>query len=594
MKNLNSFLIFLLIGIVLNGCRKDEDSSPDSMGLTGNQITASFSGMVRDLQGNPMSGVLVSIGGNTTVTNGSGIYTFQSISVSSGRVVIEAEKAGFWNQQKGILATTNAIEYSEIVLFPDDKSYTVDATSGGTVNLNGGSAITFPANAFEKSNGSAYTGQVFITAHDIQTTNQNYRTRVPGGDMLAVDNAGNQTMLLSYGMVGAKLYDAAGAELFLKQGIKATIKMSINPSQMATAPANIPLWHYDENLMKWKEEGMANKTGSYYEGEVSHFSWWNLDVPCLYTHLSMSMIDCNNLPLSNGRIYLTAANYGTGASYTNSMGIASGYVYSGLPLVADFFHPSNISNIPDTSFIIGPFSSGASIVIPPIFLGANCRVISGSLVDCANNPINGTVALLLNNQPAGFVTTTNGNFQFQYTQTGTYLFLATVGQLTGADSIVIDSTNFGQSFNITLALCDTIQTANTNFTMNFVSGSTHLQYSLNVTDVDYAVTSGGQEQIIFSYQDSATLSTSQIVLDIPSYSVGNFPWNFTNCNVHGNLVYAGQIATITSNSGFTKLYSAPSPGGILMGVFNGQVLLQVGPVSVPGNLSASFNVWRNQ
>ena len=103
MKNLNSFLIFLLIGIVLNGCRKDEDSSPGTGSQTGNQITTSFSGKVLDLQGSPMQGVQVSVGGKVVSTDANGIYNIQNVSVNSDRAVLTADKAGYWNQQKGII-----------------------------------------------------------------------------------------------------------------------------------------------------------------------------------------------------------------------------------------------------------------------------------------------------------------------------------------------------------------------------------------------------------------------------------------------------------------------------------------------------------
>jgi len=60
---------------------------------------------------------------------------------------------------------------------------------------------------------------------------------------------------------------------------KATITMPLSGLLSAAPPTSIPLWYFNESNGLWKQDGTATKTGNTYVGEVSHFSWWNCDLP---------------------------------------------------------------------------------------------------------------------------------------------------------------------------------------------------------------------------------------------------------------------------------------------------------------------------
>jgi hypothetical protein len=63
----------------------------------------------------------------------------------------------------------------------------------------------------------------------------------------------------------------------LQPGKTAKLRFTIPSSLRSTAPATIPLWSVDETTGLWKQEGSATKGTDYYEGDVSHFSFWNCD-----------------------------------------------------------------------------------------------------------------------------------------------------------------------------------------------------------------------------------------------------------------------------------------------------------------------------
>jgi starvation-inducible outer membrane lipoprotein len=69
MNSFTRILLFLSFILLVNGCKKDDDAPMDSSGQSGAKITTSFTGIVRDLQGNPMPGSQVSIGGKVVSTS---------------------------------------------------------------------------------------------------------------------------------------------------------------------------------------------------------------------------------------------------------------------------------------------------------------------------------------------------------------------------------------------------------------------------------------------------------------------------------------------------------------------------------------------
>ena len=71
----------------------------------------------------------------------------------------------------------------------------------------------------------------------------------------------------------------------------ADIVMPVPSEILNSAPATIPLWHFDEDLGSWVEEGQATLVNGEYVGQVSHFSFWNYDVPSNFIHLSGSIFN---------------------------------------------------------------------------------------------------------------------------------------------------------------------------------------------------------------------------------------------------------------------------------------------------------------
>lgn len=59
------------------------------------------------------------------------------------------------------------------------------------------------------------------------------------------------------------------------------MRVPIGASGLATAPASIALWSFDEFRGRWPEERVATRDGDTYRASLPHLSWWNFDVAYL-------------------------------------------------------------------------------------------------------------------------------------------------------------------------------------------------------------------------------------------------------------------------------------------------------------------------
>ena len=163
-------------------------------------------------------------------------------------------------------------------------------------------------------------------------------------------------VLESYGMIAVELRGDDGEELNIAPGEPATIRVPV-ASSITNPPATIPLWYFDEDNGYWKEEGSATLVNGRYEGEVSHFSFWNCDAPFETVDFCVTIVDQNSNPIPNILVQIERDASGwssTTYGYTDSNGLVCGLVPANETLnltVPDFGCVSN-----DFSMALGPYS----------------------------------------------------------------------------------------------------------------------------------------------------------------------------------------------------------------------------------------------
>jgi len=412
----NQFYLFLLIAVaVMNSCRKenaDDNSTPGN--LTSTQINATISGRVIDGSGASLQGVNVSANGTSTTTDANGIFLFEG-SVDKKRCVLEFNKPGYLKRLHGILPSDNSVNYINIVLQIEPASQSLQSSSGGSVSIDHGGSVIFPANAFV-IDGSAnpYNGIVTVISNHISPDNPDFSMLIPGGDMAGTNIDEEDVSLYSFGMATVILKGSAGENLQLASGTQATITFPIAASQSASAPQTIPLWYLDETEALWKEEGQATRIGNNYVGSVSHFSIWNCDYGGPRADIIGRVVDCEGTPLAN---VVVTVNGGLTVT-TDGNGYYSIWVPSGWTL--DFqVLPQGTILLSSQKENVAPLQTGQTYTVPDLVVPCGSR-LRGHLTGCENETISGGIYITLNGSFVSHLHTTDGSFDLLCAPNTTY------------------------------------------------------------------------------------------------------------------------------------------------------------------------------
>lgn len=305
---LNWGISLSLLMTVATACSNDNDDlnpapNPEEPGSTVNGEMKSYElcGVVTDTDGNPLMGVTVSSGTNVTTTSNAGFFSLSEIDVVNDRSVVKFTKDGYFDVVRSVKASDGSWNVVMNQMGNTEISTAADYSSEETKVLAvGDMKIEMPSDGYmTDSNGKPYNGTVKADMLYLDPNNENFSELMPGGDMAAVRTDGSSALLVSYGMTSVKLTDAEGNKLQLKDGSKATMTFPVPEGMGDNLPSQIPLWSFNESTGLWEEEGMAVLQNGVYIGEVSHFSWTNLDYPEEQATVKGKATDSNGRPIAN-------------------------------------------------------------------------------------------------------------------------------------------------------------------------------------------------------------------------------------------------------------------------------------------------------
>lgn len=268
-----SLAILMMLAALVGGCRNKDVQGPAGTVSTG------ITGTVKTIDGLPIPGAAVTIGEQTVQSAANGTFTIPQVKLPKDRYIISCTKTGYFSQQRGETPPATGAAHVQFTLQVKTITHTLQADNGGLAGLPDGSGVELPAGGVVRADGSGYSGPVQMSLVHLDPTDPNFAQTIPGGDLQALRTDNSPVILYSYGMLQVEMESPGGEKLQLKQGKTSTLTMVIPDEQLATAPATIPLWHFDEAAGIWKEEGSATKTGNRYVGTVKHFSTWNCDDP---------------------------------------------------------------------------------------------------------------------------------------------------------------------------------------------------------------------------------------------------------------------------------------------------------------------------
>ncbi|MDA9057387.1 carboxypeptidase-like regulatory domain-containing protein, partial [Flavobacteriaceae bacterium] len=368
LKNLFALLIFFCFVSCndepVGGSTEPNTPSPSVTLIEsfGSLTDSDFMGRIVDLQNNPVSGAMVQIGNSTTDTDINGVFIIKNAQVYEKFAFIKVEKAGFLHGSRSVVPTAG-INQVQIMLLPQTVTQTVSSGAAATVSLSNGAVVDL-SGSYSLSDGSEYTGDVKVTLHFLNPTDEDMPQQMPG--MLIAENLQNEArMLETLGMLAVELRSETGEKLNLSEGTTATLSVPLDSETLVGAPNEIPLWYFDEENGYWIEEGSATLQGTKYVGTVSHFSFWNCDIPVEYINLCINISDVNNTPLSSLMVSIESEFNGSGSGITNNNGEVCGIVPANQVLNLQYFLYNICNNleIPNLSESVGPFSQDTMLNI---------------------------------------------------------------------------------------------------------------------------------------------------------------------------------------------------------------------------------------
>lgn len=413
-------------------CQKDlsneEGLNPVQVADLTTKVNSSVSGFVTDENNAAVLGASVTVGSISTTTDKYGFFEVKNVQVVKNAALVTVNRPGYFKGIKTYIATENKAAFFRIKLIPKINSGNINAASGGNVTLSNGLIISLPANGVVNAgNGAAYAGSVNVAAHWIDPTATDLNQTMPG-DLRGIGTDGSLKTLTTYGMAAVELTGTSGELLQIAPGKKATLTLNIPAAIIGTAPATIPLWSFDETNGLWKQEGTATKTGNTYVGEVSHFSFWNCDVPANYVQFNCTIkgADGNPIPYVIVKISVVGTN-AAGYGCTDSSGYVGGAVPGNAQLMLEVF----------TNYFCGTsvYSQNFSTTNVNMSLGVitvnntnTTATVSGTVTNCSNAPVtNGYIVMLNGYQYYRYPLSNTGAFNFNTilcNNTATVTFIA--------------------------------------------------------------------------------------------------------------------------------------------------------------------------
>lgn len=272
-----SFALLLSLSFAIGACRTATTLEPDSN--TGPTVKTTIAGVTVDPAGMPLANVTISAHGQTTTSNEHGYFVIPDVMVPKDRAHVLAKQDGYFPSSRAASATENGLTEVKLYMMPYGNRTLVSAVNGGVIHVTGTSgtaSVRFQPNGMTVS-GQPYSGEARVAVRYLDPAEANFSNFFPG-DEAAIRESGDNTMLVSYGVLRVDMRTPSGEVIQPAPGKPAELTYPI-PSTLTNPPASIPLWFFDEERGLWVEEGVSTKQGNNYVGTVKHFTSWNCDKP---------------------------------------------------------------------------------------------------------------------------------------------------------------------------------------------------------------------------------------------------------------------------------------------------------------------------
>lgn len=377
----------------------DDQFMIDNFGAT---ISANFSGKITNQKDEPLNGVKITIGNKITFTDHNGVFILNNADVYEKHAFIISEKNGYLMGSRTLIPSLESNNDVQIKLLEKNIIGSVNTGDPSEVILPNGAKVEFSGD-FIDSNGNKFAGQVDVSMHYLEPNKESTFLAMPGNLFGRREN-NSPSAMETYGMVSVELSTSSGEQLNISPESPAKLTFPISGTTQ-NAPNVIPLWYFDNENGYWREQGVAYKDGANYSGEVTHFSWWNCDVPFDLINVCFNVKNINNNHyLYNYKVELIREETGQKifSGILNEKGRECGLFPKDEVVIVNVYGTQECNNTLIHSEKLGGFSKDKSINIMVSNLSIESTKISATLKNCNDNLVANGYALIYKNNSSIF------------------------------------------------------------------------------------------------------------------------------------------------------------------------------------------------
>lgn len=415
-KILFLFRFILCVSFFVSACKKNgiEEESTEIVQPVipdlSTQIYASVNGFITDENGQAVEAATVKAGAISVTTDAYGFFKISNAAFKKSAGFIQVTKAGYFEGFRTFLPREGKQNFIRLQLITKTIVGTIDAATGGTVNTSDAASVTLPSNAVVvAASNTAYSGQIHVAAYWLDPSNMPLTSLNMPGDLRGIDQAGHMNVLTTFGMLAVELMGDAGELLQVAAGKKASLKFPIPSALQGAAPASIPLWYFDESHGLWKEDGVAVRNGNNYQGDVTHFTYWNCDAPNSMASFKVQFTNMEMKVLSNVAVSVSILGTpnSTRSDFTDENGEVFGYVPANSTLHIEV---ASACNVPAYSQNITTTNAAVNLGSVKIQVDQYGAEFKGTAVNCSSAPITNGYVIIASALGNHVVEIENGNF----------------------------------------------------------------------------------------------------------------------------------------------------------------------------------------
>ncbi|CAM4329990.1 hypothetical protein ZORO111903_13830 [Zobellia roscoffensis] len=389
----------------------------------GSQQTSSFIGKITDIDGTSLEKVKITIGDQTALTDVNGVFSLSEVAVHEKFAFIKAEKATYILGSRTIVPSSNGSNVANITLLKRNSIETINTGKASEVSLPNGAKVNF-AGSFIDASGAEYSGKVEVSIHYLEPNQTTTFSQMPGSLFGKREN-NEPSAMETYGMLAINLYSPAGEVLNISEDTPAVLHFPVSTTT-PNAPSTIPLWYFDETVGYWKEQGVATTIDGMYVAEVTHFTWWNCDLPLNSIRACFELKKDVILPNTRFKITTSSDDQLIYTGTTDEQGLNCGLFPKNEKLTVTLFGDCDTEKT-EASIEIGPFledSPSISINVTELADSAFTTLVS-TVTNCNNAPLTNGYALLYstnNSDDSKILPIRNGEIEQQlvYCKEGNY------------------------------------------------------------------------------------------------------------------------------------------------------------------------------